>query len=171
MELVKKFKELYHEMKESRDVANMRTFGKASNVMFSKLAEVHPEMAEEWLAMLAPIKCHNYLTDEEAGEIAVKFVSQDGSEGAYWDKTTLEQAIMRFGGLSSNPPHYNFNALWVTTNMIYSDHAKSIAEDMGYHDVSSVPAERLAKSCYRKAVEKLTDVDRPRFVREYFHIE
>ena len=30
--------------------------------------------------------------------------------------------------------------------------------------------EKMALSCYRKAVEKLKDQDRPRFVRWYFHL-
>lgn len=171
MDLVNKFKELYHEMKESRDVANMRVFGRASKAMYYKLAEAHPEMAEEWLTMLAPIRCHNYLTDEEATQIVDGFVNQDGQKGAHWDKSTFEQAVIRLGGKLEDTPHYNHNALWVTANMIYSDHAQSIAEDMGFPMVENVPNEKMAKSCYLKAVEKLHDPDRPRFIRAYFGLD
>ena len=52
--------------------------------------------------------------------------------------------------------------------MIYSDHAKSIAEDMGYKSPAEVPAEKMALSCYRKAVENLKDVDSGFHVRRYF---
>jgi hypothetical protein len=54
--------------------------------------------------------------------------------------------------------------------MIYSDHAQSIAEDMGQRSPNEVPNEKMALSCYKKAVEKLKDPDRPRFVREYFEV-
>ena len=67
-------------------------------------------------------------------------------------------------------PYYNCYALWVTANMIYSDHANSVAEDMGYPNPEAVPNEKMALSMYRKAVEQLKDVDRPKFVREYFDL-
>jgi hypothetical protein len=54
--------------------------------------------------------------------------------------------------------------------MIYSDHAQSVAEDMGMSTPEAVPNEKMALSMYRKAVEKLKDVDRPKFVREYFDL-
>lgn len=171
MDLIKRFKELYHEMKESRDVANMKAYGEATKKMFYKLAEVHPEMAEEMLEWLMPIECHNYLSDEEAKHIVAGFISQDGSRGPHWEKVTFEGAVNRLGGKTEDAPHYNSNALWVVANMIYSDHAESIAEDMGYSTVGNAPAEKMAKSCYRKAVESLTDPDRPRFVRAYFDLD
>jgi hypothetical protein len=52
--------------------------------------------------------------------------------------------------------------------MIYSDHGKSIAEDMGYKSVGEVPNEKMALSCYKKAVECLTDEDEGFSVRDYF---
>lgn len=171
MESIKKFKELYHTMKESRDVANMKIFGEATKKMFYKLAEAHPELAEEMLQMLAPIEYNNYLSPEEATHIAEGLIAQDGSRGAHWDKPTLEAAVTRLGGKTEELPIYNWCALWVVVNMIYSDHAESIAEDMGFSSVANVPAEKMAKSCYRKAIEKLSDPDRPRFVRAYFDLD
>lgn len=169
-ETMNRFKAIYHAMKESRDVANMRTFGHASKEMFMRVSEAHPELAEEWLELLRPISCNNYLSDKEADHIVQNLVSQDGSRGAHWDEPVFEDAVIRLGGKTDNEPYYNLNALWVTANMIYSDHAESIAEDMGYSSVGAVPAERMALSCYRKAVEKLEDKDRPRFVRAYFDL-
>lgn len=171
MDLIKRFKELYHEMKESRDVANMKAYGEATKKMFYKLAEAHPELAEEMLEWLMPIECNNYLSEEEAEEIVEGFVSQDGSRGAHWDRPTFDAVVTRLGGKLDDMPHYNNCALWVVANMIYSDHAESIAEDMGFPSVANVPAEKMAKSCYRKAIEKLTDPDRPRFVRVYFDFD
>jgi hypothetical protein len=171
MDLIKQFKELYHEMKESRDVANMRTFGEAAKKMYYKLAETHPELAEEMLEMLYPIRYHNYLSEDEAQHIVDGLVSQNGDTGAHWDRQTFEQVVTRLGGKVEDMPHYNNYALWVVANMIYSDHAESIAEDMGFSSIANVPNEKMAKSCYRKAVEKLTDPDRPRFVRAYFDVD
>ena len=67
-------------------------------------------------------------------------------------------------------PYYNCYALWVMANMLYSDHAQSVAEDMGYKTPAEVLNEKMALSMYKKAVEKLKDVDRPHFVRQYFHV-
>lgn len=52
--------------------------------------------------------------------------------------------------------------------MIYSDHAKSIAEDMGHKSPAEVPNDKMALSCYKKALEKLKDVDAGFHVRRYF---
>jgi hypothetical protein len=41
---------------------------------------------------------------------------------------------------------------------------------MGYPNPEAVPNEKMALSMYRKAVEQLKDVDRPKFVREYFDL-
>ena len=40
----------------------------------------------------------------------------------------------------------------------------------GLYRVEYIPNEKMALSCYRKAIEKLKDPDRPRFVRWYFHV-
>ena len=56
----------------------------------------------------------------------------------------------------------------VTANSVYSDHALSIAIDMGFKDPREVSNDKMAMSCYRKAVEKLKDIDNPRYVRKYF---
>ena len=74
------------------------------------------------------------------------------------------------GGVIEEKPFYNKYALAAVMNMIYSDHADSIAMDMGGKKASDIPNEKMAMSCYRKAVEKLKDADRPRFVRWYFHL-
>lgn len=171
MNLMEKFEALYEQMRKSADVPDMMVFGHTAKKMFERIAKQHPAIAEEWLAMLSPIRYHNYLSEEEAEHIVDGFVSQNGDIGPHWDRRTFEQAVSRLGGKLDDMPHYNSCALWVTANMIYSDHAKSIAEDMGLPTEMSVPVERMAKSCYRKAVEKLTDPDRPRFVRAYFDLE
>lgn len=71
------------------------------------------------------------------------------------------------GRILADKPYYN----WATANMIYFDHAVSIAEDMGYSNHAYVPSDKMLLSAYRKAIEKLKDVDRPCFVQQYFGLE
>lgn len=169
-ELKSRYDHLYKVMAESRNPENMMIFGRAEKHMFHELAEAHPEAAEAWLAMLEPVEWNNYLTEEEAKHVAAKLENQDGMHGAHWDADTFKGAVEHLGGTLTDKPYYNMWALWVTANMIYSDHAHSIAEDMGYKAAKDVPNERMALSCYRKAVEKLKDPDRANFVRWYFHV-
>ena len=165
-----RYDHLYKVMAESKQPEKMMLFGKAERHMFHELAEAHPEAAEAWLAMLEPVEWYNYLSEEEAKEVAAKLENQDGTRGAHWDASTFKGAVEQLGGVLTDKPYYNMWSLWVTANMIYSDHAHSIAEDMGYKTAKDVPNERMALSCYRKAVEKLKDPDRESFVRWYFHV-
>lgn len=146
-------------------------FAEAEEWAFNKMSETSPSMAEMWLAKLEAICWYNYLSDSEAKSIAAKLINQDGIVGAKWNKDTFLSAVEKLGGEIEKEPCYNENALWVAGNMIYSDHAKSIAEDMGYATIAEVPAEKMALSCYKKAVEKLCDKDRKYFIREYFEDE
>ena len=169
-ELKAKYDHLYKVMAESKQPENMMIFGKAEKHMFHELAEAHPEAAEAWLAMLMPVEWHNFLTEEEAKEIGEHMENQDGTMGYHWDADIFKAAVERLGGKLEDKPFYNMWALWVTANMEFSDHARSIAEDMGYKTPSEVPSDKMALSCYRKAVETLKDPDRVSFVRWYFHL-
>lgn len=167
-ELVKRYTELYNKMKESRNVKYMRIFGESEKYMFGELAGRHPDIAERWLSHLEPVCWHNYLSEHEAMNIGKEIENQDGTLGYHWDYHVFVSAVKQLGGKVEDKPYYNSYALWATANMIYSDHAESIAEDMGYDKVMNVPNERMALSCYKKAVEKLKDVDNDDFVRDYF---
>ena len=167
-DLKQRYEQLYHKMANSRDVRQMKTFGLAEKWAFNRTVDNDQKTAEAWLSKLEAIEWNNYLSDGEAMHIASQLVNKDGSTGAVWDESTFFSVVERNGGKVEHMPHYNENALWVTAAMIYSDHAKSIAEDMGYASVAEVPVEKLAMSVYRKAVEKLCDKDRAYFVRPYF---
>lgn len=167
-QLRERYDELYDKMKMSRDVKNMKTFGKAERYMFHELAGVHPEMAERWLSHLEPICWDNYLSQSEALNIGKRIVNQDGKKGFHWDYPTFSGAVVSLGGKTENKPHYNSFALWVVANMEYSDHANSVAEDMGYRSPAEVPDEKMALSMYKKAVEYLEDADGGFSVRDYF---
>lgn len=167
-ELISRYTELYDRMAASRNVKYMKTFGEAEKYIYKELATIHPDIAERWLSHLEPVCWNNYLSEKEALNIGKNMVNQGGEKGYHWDYNIFIGAVKQLGGILEDKPYYNSFALWATANMIFSDHAKSIAEDMGYTSVAEVPNEKMALSCYKKAVEKLKDVDNDDFVRDYF---
>lgn len=167
-QLIERYDELYDKMKHSQDVKNMKIFGKAEKYMFHELAGAHPDMAERWLSHLEAVCWMNYLSQGEAMNIGKRIENQDGTNGFHWNHEVFTNAVKSLGGVVENKPYYNSYALCVTANMIYSDHAKSIAEDMGCKSAAEVPNEKMALSCYKKAVECLEDKDEGFKVRDYF---
>lgn len=161
-DMIKKYDELYDEMASSKDPRRMMAFGDAEKWMFHMLAERHPEVAEKWLTKLEAGKWNNYLSKAEAEEIVSKLINQDGSHGPHWDYETFKSAVESLGGKMADIPFYNCWALWITAVMLYSDHARSASE--------FVPKDMMPKYFYSQAVECLKDIDRPRFVREYFKV-
>ena len=130
--------------------------------MFHMLAEKHPEIAEKWLTKLEASKWHNYLSKAEADEIAAKLVNQDGSRGPHWDYETFKHAVESLGGQMKDEPFYNCWALWIMANALFSDHHKSLME--------FVPKDQEPRVYYLLAVEKLKDVDYPKFIRKYYDL-
>lgn len=169
-EMIKRYLDLYEDMAMSAKPEKMHVFGNAEKWAFKKMVELSPKMAQCWLDKLEAISWNNYLTKEEAQEIAAALVNQNGTKGAHWAYEPFKAAVESLGGHPSEAPYYNCFALWVTANMFYSDHAQSVAEDMGYKTPAEVPNEKMALSMYKKAVEKLKDIDRPNFVRDYFDL-
>ncbi len=167
-QMIERYDELYEKMKDSKDVKNMKIFGKAASYMFMEMTKVHPEIAERWLTHLEPICWKNYLSATEAVNIGKTIINQDGMQGFHWGHDAFVSAIKQLGGVPEEKPYYNSYALCVTANMIYSDMAHSIAEDMGYKTVAEVPNEKMALSCYKKAVAYLKDKDENFSIRHYF---
>lgn len=167
-ELTDRYDELYDKMKHSQDPKNMKIFGKAEKYMFHEIAGKYPDIAERWLSHLEAICWNNFLSHGEALNIGKRMDNQDGTKGFHWAYDTFTGAVKSLGGIVENKPFYNSYALWVVGNMVYSDHAKSIAEDMGYKTHAEVPNERMALSCYKKAIEYLEDKDGGFKVRDYF---
>ena len=165
-----RYLELYEDMAKSGNPEKMRVFGEAEKWAFDRLHEINPKVAEMWVDKLEATHWNNYLSRAEANEIVGAFINQDGTHGAHWAYDVFKSAVESLGVPAEDAPFFNFCALWAVVNMIYSDHAQSVAEDMGYKSPKEVPNERMAVSMYRKAVEKLKDVDRPKFVRRYFGV-
>lgn len=159
---IKRYHELYSEMATAKDPKKMMTFGEAEKWVFGTVAEKHPDLAEKWLSKLEAGRWNNYLSRTEAEYIVSNLINQDGLRGAHWDYETFKAAVESLGGKITNEPYYNCWALWATANMEYSDHYRSASE--------FVPKDQMPKYFYNVAVEQLKDVDRPRFVRDYFNV-
>ena len=167
-QLIERYDELYDVMKSSRDVEKMKVFGEAEKGMFRMMASSNPSMAETWIMQLEAVCWDNYLSEKEARNIGRRIVNQDGTKEFHWPYDVFTKAVAQLGGVVEEKPYYNSYALWVTANMIYSDHARSVAEDMGYKSPHEVPNERMALSMYKKAVESLKDPDKGYHIRKYF---
>jgi hypothetical protein len=161
-DIVKRYHELYDDMAMAKDPKKMMVFGDAERWVFSMVAEKHPDLAEKWLSKLEAGKWNNYLSKSEAEEIVSALVNQDGSHGAHWSYETFKAAVESLGGKMTDEPYYNCWALWTVANMRYSDNAKSASE--------FVPKDLMPRFFYNVAVEDLKDIDRPKFVRDYFHV-
>lgn len=161
--LMQRYEELYAKMATSTDIVKMQVFGEADKWAFGKMSERDPALAQVWLDKLEPVMWNNYLSKAEADAIVSKFINADGTMGAHWSYDTMRSAVESLGAMMSEEPYFNCWALWVTMNMLYSDHAKSVND--------FVPKDEQVKFYYAMAIEKLKDADRPHFVREYFEIE
>lgn len=161
-ELIEKYDELYEDMASGKDPSKMIAFGEAEKWMFHQMAEKHPEIAERWLTKLESARWHNYLSKSEAEYITSNLINQDNTRGPHWNYDTFKGAVESLSGKMAVEPSYNCWALWVTANMLYSDHHRSTSE--------FVPRDQEPKFFYAMAVEKLKDVDRPKFIREYFDL-
>lgn len=153
---------------KSKDVKHMEMLADVCECLFSQAATKMPDVAESALSHLAATEWDNYLSETEAKNISIRTVNQDGTKGFHWNHDVFTKAVESLGGKVEEKPYYNSYALCVTANNIYADHAKSIAEDMGYKSPSEVPNEKMALSCYRKACELLKDIDGGFQVRKYF---
>lgn len=167
-ELNERYDYLYEKMKASRNPHNMRVYGDITTAIFRRVVEKHPDIAEQWVEGFEAILWNNYLSHAQAMGILAKIVNQDGSEGPKWSEDVFFHAIEKLGGEIEREPYYNRYALWTLANAMYSDHANSTAEDMGFALPAEVPPDRMALSMYRKAVEALTDIDRPNYVDRYY---
>jgi hypothetical protein len=95
-------------------------------------------------------------------------INEDSSRGFHWPYDVFIPAVERLDGLIEDKPYYNTYALCTVANMIYSDMGEEIAEDMGFKTAKEVPNEKMALSCYKKAVAYLKDKDNNFHIRKYF---
>ncbi len=173
-ELKTRFDELYATMQTSKDVAKMRHFGEAFKKMFNEVAERDARLASTIIEYLSMMEFNNFVTADEAMRVAATFINADTAvtgnseptKGAHWNMDSVKTFLSQRGIELEDKPHYNWAALWLTMNMIYSDFGNTIADILG-----SKEGEKIATTCYKMAVARLRDPDRPRFIREYFHLD
>lgn len=126
------------------------------------------------LDVLSAMEYNNYVTAAEAVEEASHFINDDvmitgnpePTRGARWSIDTAKGFLTTRGFALDDKPYYNWPALWLTMNMIYSDYADTIVELLGHKD-----SEKIGIASYKMAVKKLKDRDRPNFIREYFELD
>lgn len=165
---VRRYRELYDRMSSGRDVKKMKAFGDAEMWAFMEMSRKDPETASAWLEKLEAGEWDSYISEREAQQISRSMRNQDGSTGFHWGADTFFGSVKSIGGKVEEQPVYNRYALLVAANMVYSDHARSIAQDMGKDSPSDVSGDRMALSCYRKALELLEDPDGGFRIRDYF---
>lgn len=167
-EMIERYHHLYDKMKDGKNVKHMKIFGEAEKHMFKEIAAMHPDMAEDWLSKLEAVCWDNYLSEKEAMNISKHIINQDGIKGFKWDYPTFKAAMLKISKDMEDEYEYNCYALWACINSVYSDHAKSIAKDLGYKTVAETPADKMFESCHDKACEMLDDPDGGYEIREYY---
>lgn len=172
--LKERYAQLYKDMKTSKDVTKMKMFGAAFTQMFDKVAVSHPDIALATIEFLSAMEYNNFVTAAEAMDVAMDFINDDtaitGSaeptRGAHWNMEVLKGFLTQKGLPLEEKPYYNWPALWLTVNMIYSDYGNTLVELLG-----SKENEKVAVASYKMALAKLKDKDRKHFIREYFDLD
>lgn len=159
-QLKDKYTELYDYMAMSNKTAYMKAFGHVMTEMFDWYATNKPEMAEEWVCRLDAIMWKNYLTPKEAETIVSKM-----EPAAPWSRDVWNKAMDSFGYDKEEKPYYNSCALWVTMNMIMSDHSQTLAKAMGVE-----PSDIELSVIHSLALDLLKDRDGTFSVRDYFSV-
>lgn len=173
-QILSKFDEYYDVMAQSKEVANMHAFGKAFRRLMERTAEMHPSEAEKVIEQLEVVMVDNFVTIEEAKAIAEQFINDDtavtgmteDSRGAKWTMSQARSVAEAQGYALSDGTRYNWPALWVAVNMIYSDFIGALAEWLPERT-----EEEMFKACHALAIKRLTDPDRPRWIRRYFDLD
>ena len=166
-QMIDRYNQLYDIMRESKDPKKMKIFGDAEKFVFKELLGISSDLSERWLSYLEAICWENYLSEKEAINICKRTINQDKTKGFHWQYDVFVSTMKSLNKEIEKTYKYNSYALYVTINLIYSDHAKSITEDMDFTNINSVPNERMLLSCYRKAIEKFDDIDKNYNIREY----
>lgn len=144
---------------------NVNEDGEMLRKCFSMLVDISEKSAASFLECLEGThEYNNYLTEQEAMEIAKHLVNRDRTTGPKWTPDTLFNKVEGLGGEVDRMPLYNKWALYVAMNVQHSDHQKTIERWAGGD------ANTYALECYNLAVEQLSDTDRPRWIREYFNV-
>ena len=159
-EMKKKYTMLYDMMSVSGKPDNMKLFGNVMNDMMDWMIQNKPDYAQEAIERLCAIKWNNYLTHKEADKIVSEMIPS-----AAWSYEAWKKAMDSLQLEIEEEPYYNSYALWTAMNMVYSDHAKTLAKLMGI-TVGEINPEIF----YHLAIDMLTDDDGKFDIRRYFSL-
>lgn len=157
------YMDLYDYMANSKNPANMKIFGKVMTKIFMWMSDYKPEMAQEMLDELEAVRWNNYLTPKEAEAVVSKMQPK-----APWSREVWNGAMDRLGLKKEEEPCYNRCALWVAMNMVYTDHAETIARNILKKPLNEVPADQLVPGIRALALDLLCDKDGVFNIRSYF---
>lgn len=160
-ELTEKFNALYAYMASSNNVKYMKTFGDIHKKMMAWMIENKPEAAEEYIDELCSIKWRQYLTKNEATDIAKSMIPP-----APWDYNSWAKAMEDLHLECERESVFNRYAMWVAMNQIYTDFGESIAKMFG-QSLTQIPADKLIPLVHDMALNLLTDPDGKYNIREY----
>lgn len=132
---------------------------------FVMLANASTKSAAQFLDIVEGMSTYNnYVSEAEAVGAVEKLQNADGSTGAKWAPDTLFSKVQSLGGEIEHAPKFNKWALYLTMNAVSSDHSAFVQK---YAEGDS---DQYALMCYELAVDKLTDKDKPCWVRWYFSL-
>lgn len=142
---------------------NKELFSSVFKKTMKSLIEVDLEEAEEIInCMEGNINYNNFLTKNEACHILSNLINNDGSKGLQWK--SYDEFINRLnneGYSLDQKPYYNSYALWVTMNMLASDHNSIFNKWI---------KDNYFEFVYDLSVSKLIDKDKERWIRGYFEL-
>lgn len=165
MTALEMFMQVHEKAIGSQSVANMSIADKVMRKAIAKLSEYDQEEVIDLAEMYdGQMNYQNFLTEREAKAIVSKFKNYDGTEGAKWPSDAFFDKVTELGGQIEVQPYFNKWALWATACMIASDQGANIIKWSGGD------RNNFAAMSYDFAVAKLSDKDKPNFVRWYFEL-
>lgn len=132
--------------------------------VMSYLSECDTNVIEELLNCTEGLyKYNNFLTEKEARNILKDFKNYDGSSGAPFNFSVIDE-LEHNNKCVDYAPYYNKYTLYVTMCKFASDQGDIISKLVNNDNNAYIIA------CYDMSVAQLKDADRPRWVRHYFNL-
>lgn len=156
-----KYKEMYHtHLIDGKDKEIMKIWGDKEYDFVCGMIDKYPDLIAPFIIALETSieakKWNNYLSHCEMNKVLDSL-----SPNAKWSYEEIVSACKSYNVAIENKPYWNTCALVATMNMIDSDHYEtlySLVKDQGEY----------VELIYNLAVNKLQDIDREHFVRNYF---
>lgn len=145
--------------------ANKRTDSLVEQ-MFRKTLEQLQAHSEEELEEIADtfdgsLHYNNFLTYKESENAVQRLRNHDGSERRKWDAPKLFSVLKDNNLPAEQEGYFNKWALYYTMNLVSSDQCENLSKWSGGDE------KIYLSMCYDMSVAKLTDIDKPKFVRWY----